>query len=71
MNDIEYFDHTADVGFRLVRPAKEDLYRDAVFGMFDIIAPTKEYRKTVDYEITVTGKDLEELMVNWLSEFNL
>lgn len=70
MQDIEFFDHTADVGFRLARPSLEELFRDAAFGMFDIVAPGNVFQNLVDYEIAVRADELEELLVNWLSELN-
>ncbi len=70
MHEIEFFDHTADIGFRLQRPSKKELFRDAALAMFHVIEPDTRYRSLVDYEITVESQDLEELMVNWLSELN-
>ncbi|MBN1559854.1 archease [candidate division KSB1 bacterium] len=70
MHDIEFFDHTADIGIRLQRSSKKELFRDAAFAMFHIIEPETKYRDLVNYEITVDGQDLEELMVNWLSDLN-
>jgi SHS2 domain-containing protein len=69
-HDIEFFDHTADIGFRLQRPSKRELFRDAALAMFHIIEPDTNYRDLVDYEITIENDDLEELMVNWLSDLN-
>ncbi|MBN1465159.1 archease [candidate division KSB1 bacterium] len=70
MHDIEFFDHTADIGFRLQRPSQKELFRDAAFAMFHIIEPDTDYHDLVNYEIAADGHDLEELMVNWLSELN-
>ncbi len=70
MQNIEIFEHTADVGIRLSRPTREALFRDAALGMCHIIAPGNVFRTPVDYTVEVTGADDEELMVNWLSELN-
>ncbi|MBN1480162.1 archease [candidate division KSB1 bacterium] len=70
METIEFFDHTADIGIRLTRPTPEELFRDAAFAMFDLIAPNNKFRPVINYTITVQGVNLEELMVNWLSEIN-
>ena len=70
MQNIEYFDHTADVGIRLQRSSREALFRDAAFGMFYIIAPNNDFQAQTDYEISVENDDPETVMVNWLSELN-
>ena len=70
MENIEIFEHTADVGIRLKRPSREELFHDAAMGMFYIIAPENKFLPHIEYSITVVGADDEELMVNWLSELN-
>jgi len=70
MKDIEFFDHTADVGIRLTRPSLETLFEDAALAMFHIIAPNNEFYFNVDYEINIESNNREELLVNWLSELN-
>jgi len=46
------------------------LFRDTAFGMFHIIAPDNDFHARVRYETDLESDDLEELMVNWLSELN-
>lgn len=70
MENIEFFDHTADIGIRLSRPSLKELFRDAALAMFELIAPNNKFRPILSYKISVDGKNLEELMVNWLSEIN-
>lgn len=70
MQDIEIFEHTADVGIRLSRSTRDELFRDAALGMLHIIAPDTDFRPHIDYTVQVTGADNEELLVNWLSELN-
>ena len=70
MKNIEIFEHTADVGIRLSRSTREELFQDAALAMFHIIAPENAFRSRIKYSVTVDGADDEELMVNWLSDLN-
>jgi SHS2 domain-containing protein len=70
LKNIDIFEHTADVGLRLERPSREQLFRDAAMGMFYIIAPDNLFEPTIEFTVTVDGADDEELMVSWLSELN-
>lgn len=70
MENIEIFEHTADVGIRLSRSTQTELFRDTAIGMFQIIAPGNIFRSQIEYTVSVDGADDEELMVNWLSELN-
>jgi SHS2 domain-containing protein len=68
--DFELFDHTADIGLRLARPVLSDLYRDAAYALFALIAPKSEFQPLVQKKVQVQGDDSEQLLVNWLSELN-
>jgi SHS2 domain-containing protein len=70
MNEFEIFDHTADIGIRLRRNTREELFRDAALAMFSIMAPESEFEARIDQKVYVAGDDDEQLMVNWLSELN-
>jgi SHS2 domain-containing protein len=70
MNDFEIFDHTADVGIRLRRNTREELFRDAALAMFSIMAPESAFDARLTQKVRVEGDDDEQLMVNWLSELN-
>ena len=70
MKDIEIFEHTADVGIRLARATREELFRDAAAGMFQIIAPGNNFVPHINYAVEAAGANNEELLVNWLSELN-
>jgi SHS2 domain-containing protein len=70
MNEFEIFDHTADVGIRLTRATREQLFRDAALAMFRIMAPEGEFAARVTRQVQVEGDDDGQLMANWLSELN-
>ena len=71
MKDIDFFEHTADVGFRLQRPTRELLFADAARGMFYLIAPDSEFSSEIRKSVSAQGDDDEQLFVNWLSELNV
>ena len=68
--NIEIIDHTADIGIRLSRATLADLFRDAAFGMFRIIAPESQFQPKIERQVVGQGDDNEQLLVAWLSELN-
>ena len=73
MKPYEIIEHTADVGLKANGATLKELFENAARGMFEIISGTKvnkgkagqRYKKI---EIKRRVEDLEELLVNWLSE---
>ncbi len=66
---FEEIEHTADVAIRATGTELADLFRDAALGMYSLMATvfapgTAAARRSVD----LSGRDLEELLVDWLSE---
>lgn len=71
MKNYEFFDHTADLGVIFYGKDPLDLFKNAAFGLFDIMLEIKESGErgeTNAYKITVEGDDWEDLFVNWLGE---
>ena len=64
------FDHTADIGVNAFGPTATAVFEQAARGMFDIIfhSSVPKITKKGEYEIKLQGKDLEQLMVDWLGE---
>lgn len=67
---IEYLDHTADIGIVVSAQSLEEIFALAAKGMMGAIIPTGRIEEKVTRPVTVTAGDLEELLVNWLSELN-
>lgn len=67
---IEEFDHTADIGFRIVSPSLAALLIRAAQFMFNIICPKCRINARLRKDIIVEADDYEQLLVNWLSELN-
>jgi len=61
-------DHTADIGIEAYGKDLKELFRNAAFGMFELMAGLKEVG--VDKKVTIKLKapDKEELLISWLSE---
>ncbi|MEP9411565.1 MAG: archease [Candidatus Brocadia sp.] len=60
--------HTADIGIDVFGNSLQELFTNAAFALFDIIADLSKVEGTAEYAISVSGIDREQLMVNWLSE---
>jgi SHS2 domain-containing protein len=67
---VEFLDHTGDIGMRLSAPDLPTLFKTALFSMFEIICPRQRAGGDTSVRVSVCGDDLEQLLVNWLSEFN-
>ena len=64
----EQFSHTADIGVRVYGRILKDLFDNAAFAMFDIIADLEGLKGEIIQEIELTAPDHEELLIAWLDE---
>ncbi|MDZ7294279.1 MAG: archease [candidate division KSB1 bacterium] len=70
LSAIEFIEHTGDIGVRVRAPELKELFVRAAQATFQIICPQCKVEPAVERAISVAGGDLEELLVNWLSELN-
>ena len=68
MKKYELIDHTADVGLKAYGKALSEAFENAAKGMFDIITDSSEIESVGQYNIELEAPDLEQLLVDWLSE---
>jgi SHS2 domain-containing protein len=68
MKRYEQFPHTADIGVRAYGMDLKELFRNAAFAMFDIIADLEGLKRDVEEKIELTADNPEELLVAWLDE---
>ena len=68
MKTYELIEHTADVGIKAYGKNISETFENAAKGMFDIITDNSEIESTGEYEIHLEAPDLEQLLVDWLSE---
>jgi SHS2 domain-containing protein len=69
LGTIETFDHTADVGLRILGDDLDDLFRSAAIGLFDYIVTNRDQVRDLEREpIDLQADEPDELLVAWLSE---
>jgi len=61
-------DHTADFGIQVFGKDPGDLFANAANALVDLLTDVRVVRGKNQMEITVTGSDRPDLMVNWLRE---
>jgi len=70
MNSDKYeiIEHTADIGIKAFGKTLSETFQNAAKGMFDIITDKSDIESTGQYEIKLDAPELEQLLVDWLSE---
>ena len=69
MGRSDTFDHTADLGLRVVADDLVDLFQTAATGLFDVIVANREEVLVVETEhVALEGDSPEDLLVEWLNE---
>ncbi len=68
MKRYEQFPHTADIGVRIYGKDLKELFENAAFAMFDIIADLEGLEVEVKEEIECQAENQEELLIAWLDE---
>jgi SHS2 domain-containing protein len=68
METFRYLDHTGDLGVELFGRTAEELFVHAGEAFTDILTDPESVRASEEVEIAVEGADLEQLLVEWLSE---
>ena len=68
MKRYEQFSHTADIGVRVFGRTVKELFANAAFAMFDIIADLEGITGGIVDEFDLKAATPEELLVNWLDE---
>jgi SHS2 domain-containing protein len=68
MKTYELIDHTADVGMKAYGKTLSEAFQNVAKGMFDIITDNSEIESVGQYNLALEAPDLEQLLVDWLSE---
>ena len=68
MKPYELIDHTADIGIKVYGKDIAELFKNAAFAMFDIIADLSSLKNSVTVDIKKDAPNSEELLVAWLDE---
>ena len=65
----ELFDHTADIGLRVVASDLDELFHDAARGFFSLVAEEIPDRQPVQsLQFDLAAPRLDHLLVDWLSD---
>ena len=68
MKRYEEIPHTADIAIRAYGKDLKELFSNAAYGMFDIIADLQGLRKSVKIDVNLEAPSPEELLILWLDE---
>jgi len=68
MKPFEMINHTADISIKAYGKSLEELFENAAFGMFNILADLEGITTSTEMEIKVEAPDREELLIEWLDE---
>lgn len=68
MKSYELIEHTADVGVKAYGKTLAEAFEHAAKGMFDIITDGSIIDPVGQYDISLEAPDLEQLLVDWLSQ---
>ena len=64
----EVLEHTADVGLRVYARSLPELFANAGLGLMALAIEPQRFNEKERIPLSVTGSDIEQLLVNWLSE---
>jgi len=60
--------HPSDIGIIAYGKTKKEIFENAAYGMFSIMADLKKVKAIQSLEIKVSGEDWGNLLINWLNE---
>ncbi len=68
MKRYEQLSHTADIAVRVYGKGLKELFINAAYAMFDIIADLEGLKESVSISVELEAASREELLVAWLDE---
>lgn len=68
MKRYEQLPHTADIAVRVYGKDLKELFANAAFSMFDIIADLEGLNESVSVGVELKAASREELLIAWLDE---
>jgi SHS2 domain-containing protein len=66
--NFEFIDHTADIGIIAYGNSIEEVFVNAAYGMFSLIADLEKVAEVISQQVIAEAPDQEELLVTWLNE---
>lgn len=68
MQRYQPLEHPSDIGILAFGRSKEEIFQNAAWGMFSLMADLGRVANKEKYSIKVSGDDLDSLLINWLNE---
>ncbi|RLE07569.1 archease [Candidatus Aerophobetes bacterium] len=68
MKKYELIDHTADIGIKVRGKSVGELFENAAYAMFDLIADLNRVKKREVLGVEIEGEGMDELLADWLRE---
>ena len=66
---VEFFEHTADLGIRIIADDPSALFRAAAEGLFDCIVVNRDAVEPIESEpVDLRADSIEDLLLAWLNE---
>jgi SHS2 domain-containing protein len=65
---FESLEHTADKGIKAYGSSPKELFENAAFGMFSLMADLERYAPVKTREIEIEASDIESLLRTWLAD---
>ena len=65
---FEFFDVTADVGYRAYGKTLENAFENAAIAMFEVITDTSNVIPKIEKKIQLEAEDKYAILYDWLSE---
>ncbi|MBI5078984.1 archease [Candidatus Saganbacteria bacterium] len=65
---FKIIDHPSDVGIIAYGGTREEIFENAAYGLFSLMADMEKVSPKETIKITVKAQDPESLLVNWLNE---
>lgn len=66
---FEFFDVTADVGYKAYGSTLGEAFENAALAMFEVMTDTSKIEPKIEKKIIVESEDKCALLYDWLSEF--
>jgi len=68
MRRYQFLSHTADAKFRAFGSSLEEAFANAALATASLMWDCQKIKERVEYKVTVEGRDLKQMLVNFLEE---
>ena len=65
---VEFFDHTADIGARVIARSVDALFADAALALTTTLIDPSSVESRLNRDVALQAQDFGQLLVDWLSE---